>query len=157
MISRLVLPFALTVPLLSGAVQAASDGATIYKRCAACHLATGKGVPGAFPPLDTHVAKLAETDAGRDYLIMVIASGVSGELKVDDQTYRGFMTAQPMKDDELATVLNYVMTDIVKADPPPHPFTVDEVAKARSTHKGIKAADVLKLRPDIASRGKTTP
>ena len=27
------------------------DGATVFKRCAACHLATGAGVPGAYPPL----------------------------------------------------------------------------------------------------------
>ncbi len=33
----------------AGPATAADDGATIYKRCAACHLANGAGVPGAFP------------------------------------------------------------------------------------------------------------
>ena len=33
-----------------------------YQRCAACHLPTGEGIPGAFPPLKGRVAKIAASD-----------------------------------------------------------------------------------------------
>jgi len=55
--------FAVRVPATAAPQQ--QDGAAIYKRCAACHLATGAGVPGAFPPLAADVRNLSQTAAGR--------------------------------------------------------------------------------------------
>src|SRR6185437_12168291 len=35
----------------AGGAAAAPNGAELFTRCAACHQATGLGVPGAYPPL----------------------------------------------------------------------------------------------------------
>jgi len=70
--------FAVTLlSLLAVAGQAESaDGETIYqKRCAACHLANGQGVPGAFPPLAGRIDSAATDAAGRQYLVMVLEKG----------------------------------------------------------------------------------
>jgi cytochrome c6 len=52
---RLTVAAALCASLLAAAAQAqdaAPDGKTLFaKNCAACHQATGKGIPGAFPAL----------------------------------------------------------------------------------------------------------
>lgn len=156
---RKLVPLTLTLAALAApAVQAqtAPDGAALFKRCAACHLATGAGVPGSFPPLDTHVAALAEAPGGRDYLVMVISAGLTGELKVGSGTYRGFMPPQVgIKDDAAAALLNHVLTSIVKPASKAAPFTADEVAAIRKTHAGKRAADVMKMRPDIAAKAAT--
>ena len=35
----------------AGGAAAGANGAEIFTRCAACHQATGLGMPGAYPPL----------------------------------------------------------------------------------------------------------
>ena len=153
---RLLTPLALTLAATAAHAQAAPDGAVLFKRCAACHLATGAGVPGSFPPLDGHVAALAEAPGGRDYLVMVISAGLTGELKVGSGTYRGFMPPQVgIKDDAAAALLNHVLTNIVKPASKAKPFTADEVAAIRKTYTGKRAADVMKMRPDLTAKAAT--
>ncbi|MBB4630988.1 c-type cytochrome [Sphingosinicella soli] len=65
MLRRLAITVLLAVP--AAAAQAA-DGPALYKRCAACHLASGAGVPGAFPSLKTEPAALAAKPDGRRFL-----------------------------------------------------------------------------------------
>ncbi|MEX6723884.1 c-type cytochrome [Parapedomonas caeni] len=156
---RMLAPLA-SVALLTAAgaayAQSAPDGAALYKRCAACHLASGAGVPGSFPPLDGHVAALAEAPGGRDYLVMVISAGLTGEMKVGASTYRGFMPAQVgLKDDAAAALLNHVLTGIIKPASKAKPFTAEEVAAIRATHKGKRAADVMKMRPALPAKAAT--
>ena len=55
--------------------SAADDGATVFKRCAACHLGDGAGVPGAFPPLKANAQSLAATAPGRRYLALAVIRG----------------------------------------------------------------------------------
>ena len=52
---------------------AAADGAALYSRCSACHLPTGKGVPGAFPGFGADFVKLSGTAPGRRYLLVTSA------------------------------------------------------------------------------------
>ncbi|AXT19560.1 cytochrome c [Flavobacteriaceae bacterium AU392] len=80
-------------------------GAEIYADfCVTCHLPTGKGVAGTFPPL-----------AGSDYLknnreasIKGIKYGQRGEITVNGETYNGFMARLGLEDDEVADVMNYI-------------------------------------------------
>lgn len=116
----------------NGAPPATSEGAKVYQRCAACHLANGKGVPGSFPALAGRLGPAAVSEAGRAYLVMTVAAGAAGEIDVDGTKIRGFMPAQAgLSDADIAAVLNYVLTfDGAKA---PTAFTAEEVAKVKAT------------------------
>ena len=72
--------------------------------CITCHLADGKGVPRAFPPL-----------ANSDYLknnqkksIIGVKNGMSGEIIVNNITYNSAMTPLGLTDEEVADVMNYI-------------------------------------------------
>lgn len=133
---------AATMAVLPAAVMAA-DGASIYTRCAACHLPTGAGVPGAFPPLQADFLSLAGTPDGRRYLALVVHKGVSGPLVIDGKTYRNIMPAQSSLDDaEIAAVLNHVGTSVAKGGTGFRAFSEAEVAKTRQSAGALTSADV---------------
>lgn len=136
---------------LAAAVPAtaqSSDGPTLYKRCSACHLPTGAGVPGTFPPLDAHLGKFAGTPEGRAYLVLVVTRGISGELKVGPKTYRGFMPAQNLKPADTATLLNHLLDKFASAGLPKQwrQFTKAEVSAVRTKHAAAKPADLHQMR-----------
>ena len=137
--------------VVNAAEPAALDqGAKVYQRCAACHLASGQGVPGAFPALAGRVADAASLDAGRDYLVMSVVVGVSGEIVVNGSRIHGFMPAQAgLSDADIAAVLNHAMT--LKSDPAtPAPkakiFTAEEVAAIKARYPGANANAIHKIR-----------
>ncbi len=86
--------------------QRIEEGKRLYtQNCAACHQLDGKGIPGAFPPL-----------AGSDYLledptrgIHAILEGLEGPLTVNGQLYNSVMPAMQLNDEEVASVLTYVL------------------------------------------------
>jgi len=140
----------LLVAALGGAALAgepAEPGKATYQRCAACHLPDGAGVPGAFPPLAANVTTFSASEQGRDYLTYVVLKGVSGELRVAGQTYRGFMPAigADLSDAQIADLLNFVVNNAAQkapqkqldgADAPaaqPSQFTEEEIKKRRAT------------------------
>ena len=73
--------------------------------CQSCHMANGKGVANAFPPL-----------AKSDYLmedkirsIKQVLYGAQGKMVVNGKTYNGQMMAYDMlSNQEIADVLNYI-------------------------------------------------
>lgn len=140
---------ALRTPATAAATQ--PDGAAIYKRCAACHLATGAGVPGAFPPLGADIRVLSKSLSGRNYLALAVIRGVSGPLTVDGKTYRGNMPAQASLDDAaVAAVLNHVVVKIAKGSGTA--FTPAEIANARKAGASLSAVDVGKLHSGAGSK-----
>lgn len=142
---------ALAVTLIGTAAPApaagpAPNGAALYQRCAACHTATGRGVPGAFPPLGTDFRSLATKPEGRRYLVLAITRGLSGPITVEGKPYRGVMPAQGGLDDSsVAAVLNHVGTAIAKSGPKFQPFATGEVAKLRASGSALAPAAVAKL------------
>lgn len=131
---------------LPASAMAAPDGAALYKRCAACHLPTGAGIPGAFPALTKEPRQLAMKPEGRRYLALVVIKGVAGPLVVDGKTYRGVMPAQSGLDDEaVAAVLNHVTGTLGTEGKAPKPFTAEEIATARKSGAALTSADVGKL------------
>lgn len=131
------------------AAAEAADGPALYKRCAACHLATGAGVPGAFPSLKVEPAALAAKPDGRRFLVLALTRGLSGPLVVDGKTYRGVMPAQPMKDDEVAAVLNHVLDTIAVADKKVTRFSADEVGGIRKGGAALTPRQVAELKAAI--------
>ena len=89
------------------AAGAAVDGAALFaSHCAACHQATGAGLPGVFPPLAG-----SEWVAGKDHtLAAIVLHGIDGALTVKGVTYQGAMPAfgSQLGDAEIAAVLTHV-------------------------------------------------
>lgn len=134
--------------ILGGPAQAASEGEGLYAPCKACHLATGKGVPGAFPPLKQQITAFAATPEGRTYLALIIKRGGIGRIKVDGKTYVGAMPAQGrLSSEKIASLLNYVVTDIAGGEGL-EPFTATEVQGIVDANPKARGKDVIAMRPD---------
>jgi mono/diheme cytochrome c family protein len=109
---KLLAPICLVGMLFSQLLAADGSPSTLessFQRCAACHLASGEGVPGAFPPLKGRIAKIASTAEGRSYLIAVVNTGLMGSITIDGVPYMGVMPAQGSSYDAngIRDVLNY--------------------------------------------------
>ncbi|WP_412561275.1 c-type cytochrome [Winogradskyella sp. MIT101101] len=80
-------------------------GKSVYNdMCITCHMANGKGVPKAFPPL-------ANADFLRDNQqesIKGIKNGMSGEMVVNGITYNSAMAPLGLSNEEVADVMNYI-------------------------------------------------
>ena len=91
-------------PAAKGAVV---DGAAVFTaRCAACHQATGAGLPGVFPPLAG-----SEWVLGKDTtLAAIVLHGISGPLTVKGSAYSGEMPAfkDQLQDAEVAALLTHI-------------------------------------------------
>lgn len=99
-----------TVAELSGPAPAANgakpDGKQLFTtNCVACHQATGKGLPGVFPPLDG-----SEWVVGDPRMVAnILLHGVTGEMEVAGKVYKGAMPAfHQLGDPELAALASYI-------------------------------------------------
>ena len=81
-------------------------GEAVFKaNCIACHGVEGKGVEGAFPPL-------AESDylnADHNRGIQAVTKGLSGEITVNGKKFNSVMAPLALKDDDVASVLTFVL------------------------------------------------
>lgn len=103
------------------AAGAAADGAAVFNtRCAACHQATGMGLPGVFPPLAG-----SEWVVGQEHTVVaILLHGINGKLTVNGNSYNGAMPAfkDQLQDAEIAAVLTHLRStwgnqaDAVTAD-----------------------------------------
>ena len=156
-----MLRMAIIAGLLIATGARADDGAAAWKRCAACHLADGKGVPGAFPRLAGRLHAAAASEAGRAYLILTVTAGVMGPIEVDGKAIRGIMPAQAgLTDADVAAVLNYAAGlpgPDGKALAPVKSFTADEVAAVRAAHPGASPGAVHAARAGVAFDADATP
>lgn len=86
--------------------ESIEEGQWIYEDfCMRCHLPSGKGVSGVYPPLAESnwlVDKVDESIASLKY-------GLEGEIQVNGETYNNVMPAQGLSDEEIADVMNYIM------------------------------------------------
>ena len=98
----------------AGAVMAAAanpvqQGERIYlNNCQGCHQQSGRGVPGAFPPVVG-----SEWVTGRpETLVRILLLGLTGPVQVAGATYDGAMPAwkDVLKDEEIAAVATYIRT-----------------------------------------------
>lgn len=127
-----------------------------FQRCAACHLVTGEGVPGAFPPLKGRIANIAASPEGRVYLIAVVNTGLMASITVDGIPYMGVMPAQgPSHDTKgIRDALNYSVQvlDRGNAQPQWQPFSTDEVQAVINAKPATSAMANGRLRQDLFSK-----
>ena len=129
----------------------AEAGEGLYQRCLACHQPGGEGIPGVFPPLKDRLAKIVATTEGREYVTMVLTSGLVGTIEIDGQRYIGAMPAQGLTDAEAAEVLNYIISGFSQAGKAeiPKPFGEGEIAAIRARNSGDNAQSAINLRSKV--------
>lgn len=150
MIRTFFLLILLTLPVSALAADDAAvlPGKKLYQRCAACHLPTGEGVPGAYPPLAGHIGELLAAEGGRAYVVAALDKGVMGVIEVAGVQYRGMMPAQTraMKDEDVAALLNYLVAAFAP-DSDIAAFDAGEVTALRGAAKPMTAKMVHAERP----------
>jgi mono/diheme cytochrome c family protein len=134
--------------VLPAAADESVSGAAVFAgRCAVCHGPEASGIPGSFPSLHEQIVAFAKTPEGREYLVMVVTTGLMGELKVGGVTYNGVMPAQSgLSEEEIAAVLGFLASDRGKNAASP-PLAAADVTAARERHPDRSAQATRALRP----------
>lgn len=112
------------------------DGAQVFAaRCAACHQANGKGLPGVFPPL----AGSSWVTGDADTALQIVLHGMNGPIDVLGTTYNGAMPAfaGQLSDQEVGAVLSYARSQWGNAAAP---IDTAAAAAARARTAGRSAA-----------------
>jgi mono/diheme cytochrome c family protein len=83
------------------------DGKQVFSTtCAACHQASGEGVPGVYPPL----AGSEWVTGDEAKVVRILLHGVTGPIEVAGETFNSMMPpwGATLKDADIAAVLTYV-------------------------------------------------
>jgi cytochrome c553 len=109
--------------------------------CMGCHAPDAQGLPGKIPPLAGSLARFMRTSEGRDYVLRVPGAANSA-----------------LSDAQLAAVLNWIAARYPDAgEPPPAPFTVEEVTRARRTPLADVKATRREVVRSLAASGAPPP
>jgi mono/diheme cytochrome c family protein len=133
----------------AAAEDAASSGAAVFaSRCAVCHGPQAAGIPGTFPSLHEQIRAFAKTPEGRDYLVMVVTTGLMGSLNVGGVNYTGVMPAQSgLSEAEVAAVLSFLASGPGKSESAAPALSANDVTEARARHPDRAAQSTRALRP----------
>jgi mono/diheme cytochrome c family protein len=125
---------ALTDPVASGE-------AVYAKHCVACHQSSGRGVPGAFPP----VVGSEWVTGSPDVLVRILLHGMQGPVTVAGETYNGAMPGwrDVLRDAELAAVATYLRQWEENSAPGVTPELVAELRAATDDRGGPYTASEL--------------
>ncbi len=129
----------------------AATGESVFAgRCAVCHGPEAAGIPGSFPSLHEQIVAFAKKPEGRDYLVMVVTTGLMGELKVGPISYNGVMPPQSgLSEAEVAAVLSYLAANRGKDASAPV-LTAADVAAVRGRHPDQSPQNTRALRPTLS-------
>jgi len=115
--------------------------------CAACHQATGAGIPSVFPPLAGHATDLYRAEGGRSYLIDVLLYGLQGPIIVNGTNYNGLMPAfSQLSDEQIALIVNHAVAGLPGAEAPADFDAVDPGEVAAQRGRGLTGAQVAEQR-----------
>lgn len=109
---RILILLMMTIPILAVQQKPKFDlkasmerGKEIYTaQCISCHMESGEGIEGAYPPLAKSDYLMADVNRS----IRQILYGVSGEIKVNGVVYNGEMSGFELTDQETSDLLNYI-------------------------------------------------
>lgn len=113
-----------------GAAAGAPNGAELFTRCAACHQATGLGVPGAYPPLVGSEWLLNNPEVP----IRIVLHGLQGDITVKNTKFNNAMTpfGDQLSDAEIAAIITYERSSWGNAA---SKITAEQVASVRAATK----------------------
>lgn len=96
------------VPIATSRDERIEFGRQTYMNvCAACHMADGSGIAGAFPPL-------AESDylnEDVDRAISTVVNGLQGPITVNGEEYNNVMPGQNLSNEEVANVITFILNN----------------------------------------------
>jgi hypothetical protein len=134
----------------------AEPSAESFQRCAACHLATGEGIYGAFPPIKGRAASIAASAEGRIYLVAVVNSGLMGSITVAGTPYMGIMPAQGSVYDAagISDALNHAVQviDAENLESDWTPFSATEVQTILDDGHSKNGQETAKLRQQLLEK-----
>jgi mono/diheme cytochrome c family protein len=133
-------------------------GQAVFAQCAACHLPSGQGIPGAFPPIADRIGRYAETDEGRAYLVGVISGGLIGSISIAGVDYSGAMPGLSglLNDQAIGDVLNYVM-QVLSTDSKRNviAFSSAEVSQIKQLQPNVSGSQIYRLRQQLIADNPT--
>ncbi|HEY8309131.1 MAG TPA: cytochrome c, partial [Gemmatimonadaceae bacterium] len=114
----------------AGGAAGAPNGAELFTRCAACHQATGLGVPGAYPPLMGSEWLLNNPEVP----IRIVLHGLQGPITVKNTNFNNAMTpfGDQLSDAEIAAIISYERSSWGNAA---SKITAEQVASVRAATK----------------------
>jgi mono/diheme cytochrome c family protein len=114
----------------AGGTAGAPNGAELFTRCAACHQATGLGVPGAYPPLMGSEWLLNNPEVP----IRIVLHGLQGPITVKNTNFNNAMTpfGDQLSDAEIAAIISYERSSWGNAA---SKITAEQVASVRAATK----------------------
>lgn len=85
--------------------QSMKRGESLYaSNCSSCHMPTGEGLGGAFPPLAN-----SNWLKNQKQVIGIVLKGLEGEVTVNDDVYNAPMASfSHLTDRDIADILNFV-------------------------------------------------
>jgi mono/diheme cytochrome c family protein len=84
---------------------------TYDANCSGCHQRSGRGIAGGFPPLAGHAPDLL-AQKGSAFMVRLVLFGMTGAIEVEGTKYNGSMPSwSALRDDEIAAVIDHVLTD----------------------------------------------
>jgi|SRR5690554_363298 len=91
------------------ATDTVDGGAIFTNTCSACHQASGKGIPGAFPPLQDSEWVIKDPA----FAIAIVHDGLEGPITVAGNNFQGVMPefGSSLSSQELAAVLTYIRSE----------------------------------------------
>ncbi len=153
---RAVLLLTAAAVLAVGPAGQANAQADAYNTCAACHLPTGAGIPGAFPPIRDRGRQIARLKGGREYLIGAVLNGLMGQITAGGQSYFGVMAGQrgAMDHESIAQALNYVVFELANAEDGAEisAFTAEEVAGVAEQWGAAGPDKAAKVRQQLVEK-----
>jgi mono/diheme cytochrome c family protein len=97
--------------------------------------------------LHDQIVAFGKTPEGRDYLVMVVTTGLMGNLKVGGVSYLGVMPAQSgLSEAEVAAVLSFLASDRGKMTGDAA-ITAADVSAIRASHPQKSPQITRSLRP----------
>jgi len=137
------------------AIDAGSYKADHFAPCAACHLADGSGIPGAFPGIRNRAAAMAVLAGGRRYLISVVSYGLMGPITADGTAYAGVMPGHggSMQIDAIADALNFLVFQLSDDFPAGlAAFTSFEVAAVQNETENASPTTAANMRKALVEQ-----